>query len=138
MKSSLALALIILLAAVPAAARAQAQDKPKVDLGPMVGLWTLELDMQGNVFPMTLDLKLDEKGQLTGTFVDQMGMMPVAPVYNTEFDGTTFKADVKAQTPPDGAERILKIEARLAEGKLAGALNVPDMGMSLPFAGTKK
>ncbi len=135
MKKSIALGLLIVLAAAPAAF---AQDKPKIDLTPMVGTWTLEMDMQGNVFAMTLDLKLDEKGQLTGTFVDQMGMMPVAPVYNTEFDGTTFKADVKAQTPPDGAERILKIEAKLAEGKLAGALNVPDMGISLPFTGTKK
>ncbi len=134
MKSSLTAGLLIVLLAVPAAA----QDKPKVDFAPMVGVWTLELDMQGNVFAMTLDLKLDEKGQLTGTLVDQMGMMPAAPVYNSEFDGTTFKADVKAQTPPDGAERILKIEAKLAEGKLAGSLNVPDMGMSLAFTGAKK
>ena len=74
----------------------------------------------------------------SGTLVDQMGMIPVAPVYSAEFDGTTFKADVKAQTPPDGAERILKIEAKLAEGKLSGALNVPDMGLALPFTGTKK
>lgn len=128
--------LIVLLAASVSAAQEQA--KPKVDLGPMVGLWILELDMQGNVFAMNLDLKLDEKGLLAGTLADQMGMMPLAPVFNTEFDGTTFKADVKAQTPPDNAERILKIEARLAEGKLAGALNVPDMGISLAFAGTKK
>lgn len=135
MKNSLAVGLMIVLLAAP---EAFAQDKPKVDFTPMVGTWTLEMDMQGNVFAMTLDLKLDEKGQLTGTLVDQMGMMPVAPVFNTEFDGTTFKADVKAQTPPDGAERILKIEAKLAEGKLGGSLNIPDMGMALPFVGTKK
>ena len=135
MKNSLAIGLLIVLLAAPAVF---AQDKPKVDYAPMLGTWTLEMDMQGNVFAMTLDLKLDEKGQLTGTFVDQQGMMPVAPVYNTEFDGTTFKADVKAQTPPDGAERILKIEAKLAEGKLTGSLNVPDMGMALPFTGSKK
>lgn len=135
MKNSLAVGLMIVLLAAPAAF---AQDKPKVDFTPMVGTWTLEMDMQGNVFAMTLDLKLDEKGQLTGTLVDQMGMMPVAPVFNTEFDGTTFKADVKAQTPPDGAERILKIEAKLAEGKLGGSLNIPDMGLALPFVGTKK
>jgi hypothetical protein len=117
---------------------AQEQAKPKVDLAPMVGLWILELDMQGNVFSMNLDLKLDEKGLLTGSLADQMGMMPLAPVFNTEFDGTTFKADVRAQTPPDNAERILKIEAKLAEGKLGGSLNVPDMGIALGFTGTKK
>jgi len=135
MRNSLTIGLMIILLAAPAAF---AQDKPKVDYAPMVGTWNLEMDMQGNVFVIILDLKLDEKGQLTGTFVDQMGMMPVAPVSNAEFDGTTFKADVKAQTPPDGAERILKIEAKLAEGKLTGSLNIPDMGMSLPFTGTKK
>jgi hypothetical protein len=128
--------LIVLLAASFSAAQEQA--KPKVDLAPMVGLWILELDMQGTVFTMNLDLKLDEKGLLAGTLTDQMGMMPPAPVFNAEFDGTTFRADVKAQTPPDNAERILKIEAKLAEGKLAGALNVPDMGISLAFVGTKK
>ena len=83
----------------------------------MVGLWILELDMQGEVFTVNLDLKLDEKGLLTGTFADQMGMMPLAPVFDTEFDGTTFKADVKAQTPPDDAERILKIEAEAGRGE---------------------
>jgi hypothetical protein len=128
--------LIVLLVASGFAAQEQA--KPKIDLAPMVGMWILELDMQGNVFAMNLELKLDEKGLLVGTLADQMGMMPVAPVFNTEFDGATFKADVKAQTPPDNAERILKIEAKLAEGKLAGALNVPDMGIALPFTGTKK
>jgi hypothetical protein len=137
MKKALKTGFLVLLFVVSASA-AQEQAKPKVDLTPMVGMWVLEMDMQGNVFAMNLDLKLDEKGQLTGTLVDQMGMMPVAPVYNTEFDGTTFKADVKAVTPPDNAERVLKIEAKLAEGKLAGSLNVPDMGMALPFTGTKK
>jgi hypothetical protein len=126
--------LIVLLVA----SAGSAQDKPKVDWTPMIGTWTLEMDMQGNVFAMTLDLKLDEKGQIVGTLFDQMGMMPPAPVSNAEFDGKTFKADVTAQTPPDGFERLLKIEAALAEGKLSGALSVPDMGVSLPFAGAKK
>jgi hypothetical protein len=117
---------------------AQEQAKPKTDFGPMVGTWNLQMDMQGNAFFMTLELKLDEKGQLVGTLADQMGMMPVAPVSNAEFDGTTFKADVKAQTPPDNAERTLKLEAKLAEGKLEGQLLVADMGFALPFTGTKK
>lgn len=137
MKSALKIGFLMVLLVVAGAA-AQEQAKPKADFGPMVGLWILEMDMQGNVFAMNLELKLDEKGLLVGTLADQMGMMPVAPVSNAEFDGTTFKADVKAQTPPDNAERILKIEAKLAEGKLAGALNVPDMGFVLPFTGTKK
>ena len=131
-----AVILIVLLVAAPLPAQEQA--KPKVDFGPMVGLWILELDMQGNIFAMNLDLKLDEKGELAGTLTDQMGMMPPAPVFNAEFDGTAFKADVKAQTPPDNAERILKIDAKMSEGKLAGSLNVPDMGFSLPFSGAKK
>ena len=137
MKNALKIGILIVALAASAAA-AQEQPKPKVDLAPMVGLWILELDMQGNVFTMNLDLKLDEKGLLAGSLADQMGMMPLAPVFNTEFDGTTFKADVKAQTPPDNAERILKIEAKLEEGKLGGSLNVPDMGIALPFTGTKK
>jgi len=137
MKNALKAGLLIVLLAASVSA-AQEQAKPKVDLAPMVGLWILELDMQGNVFAMNLDLKLDEKSLLTGTLADQMGMMPLAPVFNTEFDGTTFKADIKAQTPPDNAERILKIEAKLEEGKLAGTLNVSDMGIALPFTGTKK
>jgi hypothetical protein len=135
MKKILAIAF---LAAGLIAAAASAQEKPKVDFSPLVGSWTLEMDMQGNALFMTLDLKLDEKGALAGTLTDQMGMMPPAPVSNAEFDGQAFKADVKAQTPPDNAERILKLEGRLDEGKLLGVLNVPDMGFSLPFTGTKK
>jgi hypothetical protein len=137
MKNTLKIGILCALLAASGAA-AQEQAKPKTDWKPLLGTWTLQMDMQGNAFFMTLELKLDEKGELAGTLSDQMGMMPVAPVSNAEFDGTTFKGDVKAQTPPDNAERTLKLEAKLAEGKLEGQLLVADMGFALPFTGTKK
>ena len=55
--------------------------------------------MQGNVFAMNLELKSMSRNLLVGTLADQMGMMSFAPVFNTEFDGVTFKADVEGPDP---------------------------------------
>jgi hypothetical protein len=43
-----------------------------------------------------------------------------------------------APTPPDGAERSLENELKLAEGKWGGMMNIPDLGMSAAITGTKK
>jgi hypothetical protein len=115
----------------------QAQTQAKVDYEKIVGTWALEMDFGGNPFTLTLELKLQE-GKLVGTMSDQMGILTNAPLSNVEFDGESFKADLKVPMPPDNTERLMKIEAKLAESKLEGAIQIVDFGMSTPFTGTKK
>ena len=86
---------------------------------------------------MTLDLKVKD-GKLEGGLSEQNGMFKDVPLTNIEFDGTTLKFDGKIPTPPDGAERLVKTEMKLAAGKLEGVLTLPDMGLTAGVTGVKK
>lgn len=124
--AALALALIV---------PAPAQEKP--DLGKVAGAWTLEVNAGDAVYYLTLDLKAKD-GKLEGGLSEQNGMFTNAPLSAVEFDGTTLKLDVKIPTPPDGAERLVKVEMKLAAGKLEGVLTLPDMGLTAGVTGVKK
>jgi hypothetical protein len=54
------------------------------------------------------------------------------------WDGTLLKFEGKLPTPPDGAERLCKFEFKLDQGKLAGTINIEEMGMTAPVTGAKK
>jgi hypothetical protein len=112
-----------------------AQQKP--DLGKIAGAWALEVNAGGEFYYLTLDLKAKD-GKLEGGLSEQNGMFKDVPLANVEYDGTTLKFDVKIPTPPDGQERLVKTELKLVADKLEGLLTLPDMGMSVGVAGTKK
>jgi len=121
-------------AALPLAA-GQAPAKP--DYAPLLGGWALEVDAGGEYYYLTLEFKLVE-GKIEGALSEQNGIFGNLPVANIEWDGTTLKFDFKSPTPPDGVERPVKSEFKYADGKLAGAMSIPDLGMSVPVAGAKK
>ena len=124
-------------AALVAGAQVQNQPKPKVDYAPLVGLWTLQIDAGGEYYFLVLELKLNA-GKLEGQLSEQNGIFSNAPLTNIEFDGEALKFDTKTPTPPDGAERIIKTEAKLVAGKLQGAITIAEMNISAPLTGTKK
>jgi hypothetical protein len=126
------LAVVALLAfALPAPAR------QKVDPNKVAGSWSLEVNAGGEFYYLTLDLKVKD-GKLEGGLSEQNGMFKDAPLAAIEFDGTTLKFDVKIPTPPDGAERLVKIEMKLVDAKLEGILTITDMGLSAGVTGVKK
>jgi hypothetical protein len=128
---SLVLAAFALALIVPA----PAQQKP--DLGKVAGSWALEVNAGGEFYYLTLDLKVTA-GKLDGVLGEQNGMFKDVPLANVAFDGTTLKFDVKIPTPPEGTERLVKSEMKLAGPKLEGVMTVVEMGMSVGVSGVKK
>ncbi|MBM3293730.1 MAG: hypothetical protein FJY82_04310 [Candidatus Aminicenantes bacterium] len=129
-----ALLAVAVSTALPLAA-GQAPAKP--NYGPLLGLWAIEVDAGGEYFYLTLEFKLVE-GQCEGALSEQGGFFSQLPVADIDWDGTTLKFDFKSPTPPDGVERQVKSEFKYAEGKLAGMMTIPDLGMSVPATGAKK
>jgi hypothetical protein len=127
--------LIAAAALLLAAGTAPAQQKP--DPGSLVGSWALEVNAGGEFYYLTLDLKVTA-GKLDGVLGEQNGMFKDVPLANVAFDGTTLKFDVKIPTPPEGAERLVKSEMKLAGPKLEGVMTVVEMGMSVGVSGVKK
>jgi hypothetical protein len=128
-------ALLVLAAA--AGMTAQTQPPAKVNFTPILGPWALEINAGDQYYYLTLVLKMDQ-GKLTGTLSEQNGLFTNVPLTTAEFDGQTLKFECKIQTPPDGAERVAKSEAKLVADKLQGTIAVPDLGLTAEFAGTKK
>jgi hypothetical protein len=126
-------ALLFLLGLVwPAAGQGQ---KPNYDK--IVGTWSLEVSAGNEFYYLTLELTVNE-GKLGGKLSEQNGMFKDAPLLETAFDGQTLKYSVKIPIPPDGAERLVKSEMKLADNKLDGTLSIEDMAMTVPVTGTKK
>jgi len=129
--------MMMLTVALAAGAPVQNQPKPKVDYAPLVGQWTLQIDAGGEFYFLVLELKLNA-GNIEGQLSEQNGLFTKAPLSNIEFDGQVLKFDTKTPTPPDGAERLIKTEAKLVAGKLEGAITIVEMNLSAPLTGTKK
>lgn len=128
----------ILLAAVLAtvlAAGLPAQTA-QPDPAPLLGQWLLEVNA-GESYFLPLEIKLVE-GKLAGTISEQSGMFTNILLTAIAWDGTTFKFEAKIPTPPDGAERPVKGEFKLDQGKLVGTITVEEMGLAAPTTGTKK
>jgi hypothetical protein len=109
--------------------------KPNYDK--IVGTWSLEVNAGNEYYYLTLELAVNE-GKLAGKLSEQSGMFKDAPLLETAFDGQTLNYSVKIPTPPDGAERLVKSEMKLADNKLDGAITVQDLEITAPVTGTKK
>ncbi len=133
-KLSLATVLLLVYAL---AVSGQNPPQKKVDQSKIVGLWALEVDAGGEYYYLSLELKLSAE-KLEGGLSEQNGMFKDVPLSNIDFDGQTLKCEAKTPTPPDGAERLIKIEVKLVDGKLEGLITVPDLSVSAAVTGTKK
>jgi hypothetical protein len=132
----ISLVFLATLLAVAAAGPAAARQKP-ASADKILGAWLLEVDAGGEYYYLTMELKLKD-GKLDGLLGEQNGMFANVPLTEIEWDGATLKFMAKTPTPPDGAERPLKTELKLAEGKLDGTITIVEMGMTAPVKGTKK
>jgi len=130
--------LVVLTAvlAVAAAGSSAAGQKP-ASADKILGIWVLEIDAGGEYYYLTMELKLND-GKLDGLLGEQNGMFTNVPLTEIEWGGATLKFMAKTPTPPDGAERPLKTELKLAEGKLVGTITIVEMGLTAPVTGTKK
>jgi hypothetical protein len=128
--------LLAALFAFSAAGPSSARQKP-ASADKILGVWSLEVDAGGEYYYLTMEIKLKD-GKPDGLLGEQNGMFTNVPLTEIEWDGTTLKFMAKTPTPPDGAERPLKTELKLAEGKLIGTMTIVEMGMTAPVTGTKK
>jgi hypothetical protein len=109
----------------------------KVDYNKVVGNWSLEVNAGSEFYYLPLVLKVTE-GKLEGTLSETNGFFKDVPLAAVEFDGQLLKFEAKTPTPPDGAERTIKFELKLAADKLEGQVIITDLGMSVPVTGAKK
>lgn len=130
----LALGLVLLAAGLPAQ---ETKTPPQAKADAILGVWSLQIDAGGEYYYTTLTLALSE-GKLAGKMSESSGFFTDVPLTDISWDGVILKFRVMAPTPPDGAERALENELKLAEGKWAGMMNIPDLGMSAAVTGTKK
>jgi hypothetical protein len=138
LKTAMKLALLmILLTAVAFAAPGQTPPQAKVDYNKIVGNWSLEVNAGQEFYYLPLVLKVTA-GKLEGTLSEQNGMFKDAPLTGIEFDGQTLKFEAKTPTPPDGAERPIKFDLKLAADKLEGLVSVVELNISVPVTGVKK
>ena len=129
--------IMILLTAVAFAAPGQTPPKAKVDYNKIVGNWSLEVNAGQEFYYLPLLLKVTA-GKLEGTLSEQNGMFKDVPLTGIEFDGQTLKFEAKTPTPPDGAERPIKFDLKLASDKLEGLVSIVDLGISAAVTGAKK
>lgn len=98
------------------------------DNSPILGAWSMELDVQGQVFTLELNVTESTDG-LAGTFgAAEFG---VSPVSNLAFDGETLKFDAD-----DTQGGTINVALKLADNQLSGNLSSP-MG-ELPVIATKR
>jgi hypothetical protein len=109
----------------------------KVDYSAVLGKWKIEVDADGQYYYLTMELK-QGSGKLEGTVSEAQGAFTDKPLENLAFDGTLLSFEFNSPTPPDGLERLIKAEFKLAEGKLDGTVNIPSMGVSVRATATKE
>jgi hypothetical protein len=136
MRTPLKLGFMLILSAA-LAGFGQNPPQAKVDYNKVVGNWSLEVNAGSEFYYLPLVLKVTE-GKLEGTLSETNGFFKDVPLTAVEFDGQLLKFEAKTPTPPDGAERTIKFELKLAADKLEGQVIITDLGMSVPVTGAKK
>jgi len=136
MRTPLKLGFMLILSAA-LAGFGQNPPQAKVDYNKVVGNWSLEVNAGSEFYYLPLVLKVTE-GKLEGTLSETNGFFKDVPLAAVEFDGQLLKFEAKTPTPPDGAERTIKFELKLAADKLEGQVIITDLGMSVPVTGAKK
>jgi hypothetical protein len=130
--------LLMLFAAGAVFAGAQdVKPAPQAKADAILGEWVLTIDAGGEYYYVSMTLALAE-GKLTGKISESSGFFTDIPLTDISWEGTTLKSKAIAPTPPDGAERLLETELKLAEGKWAGMMNIPDLGMAAAVTGVRK
>ena len=107
------------------------------DFGKVVGAWEIELDVEGEYYYLSMKIE-ESEGKLKGTISEASGFFSDIPLTNIEYDGKIFNFDFNATTPPDGMERLLKMELEVGDNKLEGILDVPDLGVSGAVVATRE
>jgi len=130
---------LVLLWTGPSAPAQQAQTPPQAQAkaDAILGEWSLQIDAGGEYYYLAMTLSLQEK-KLAGKLSESNGWFTDVPLTAISWDGAVLKFKATAPTPPDGAERVLDTELKLAESKWTGTMGIADLGMTAAVTGTKK
>ncbi len=128
---------LVLLASGYSAQEAKTPPAPQAKAEAILGEWALQIDAGGEFYYLSMTLSLQDK-KLSGKLSESNGWFTDVPLTDISWDGATLKFKATAPTPPDGAERSLENELKLVEGKWAGMMNIPDLGMTAPVTGARK
>ncbi len=103
----------------------------------ILGAWDIEVVAEGEYYYLSMNLEKSEQ-ELKGTISEQSGGFTDIPLSEIKFDGQTLSFDFTAPTPPDGLERLIKTEFKVADNRLEGTLNVVDLGVTATAIATRK
>lgn len=107
------------------------------DYEKVLGNWDMEVDADGEYYYLSLNIEKDESG-LKGTISESVGFFTDSPLSNIQFDGDILSFEFTAPTPPDGLERIVKVEFKVGEDEMEGYVSLEDLGLSVPATATRE
>jgi hypothetical protein len=107
------------------------------DYGKITGEWQIEISADGEYYYLSMKIEKAETG-LKGTISESTGGFTDVPLANIKFDGQTLSFEFTSATPPDGNERLVKVEFKVGDNKLEGTLTVEDLGISGSATATRK
>jgi len=107
------------------------------DYGKILGDWDMEVDAEGEYYYLSFNIEKDESG-LNGTISESTGFFSDSPLSNIQFDGEKLSFEFTAPTPPDGLERVVKAEFKVADNEMEGYISIEDLGLSIPANATRE
>ena len=99
------------------------------DYEKILGDWDMEVDADGEYYYLTLNFEKDEEG-LKGTISEATGFFTDTPLSKIQFDSEVLSFEFTAPTPPDGLERVVKVELKVGDNEMEGYLTLEDLGVS--------
>lgn len=107
------------------------------DYGKIIGEWDVEVVADGEYYYLSMKMEKAETG-LKGTISESTGSFTDVPLANIKFDGQALTFEFTSPTPPDGNERLVKVEFKVGDNKLDGTLTLEDLGISASATATRK
>jgi hypothetical protein len=113
------------------------KSQEQLDFGKILGDWSVNVDADGEYYYLSLHLEKDESG-LKGTISESMASFTDSPLSNIEYDGQSLSFEFTAPTPPDGFERVVKVEFEVGEEEMEGYVVLEDLGFSAPASASRE
>lgn len=97
----------------------------------------MEVEAEGEYYYLSFNIEKDESG-LNGTISESTGFFSDSPLSNIQFDGEKLSFEFTVPTPPDGLERVVKAEFKVADNEMEGYVSLEDLGLSVPANATRE
>lgn len=122
-------AFILLLAVGVLSVSGSSQEKSPAEK--IAGTWKISVDAgEGGIFYLDMELKF-ENGELKGSVSESMGSFTDVPLAKILLNEDILSFEFKSVTPPDGQERLVQAEYKVAEDKMEGQMTVADLSITV-------